>query len=134
MELATRRVIWFGVTDRPDAAWVTQQASNLSLKLDELGGHARLLICDHDNKYGRTSDAVLEGDGMSVIKSPIAAPRANSHMERQIGSTRRECHDWLIIDRRHLERVLVEWFEHCNRERPHRGIDLETPIARSDRC
>jgi hypothetical protein len=27
MGLATRRVIWFAVTDRPDAAWVTQQAT-----------------------------------------------------------------------------------------------------------
>ena len=26
MELATRRVIWFAVTDRPDAAWVTHYA------------------------------------------------------------------------------------------------------------
>ena len=25
MELATRRVIWFAVTDRPDAAWVTSK-------------------------------------------------------------------------------------------------------------
>jgi hypothetical protein len=54
-------------------------------------------------------------------------------MERQIGSTRRECIDWLlIINRRHLERVLTDWFEHDNRARPHRGLDLQTPIARSD--
>ena len=54
-------------------------------------------------------------------------------MERQIGSTRRECLDWLLIlNRRHLERVLTEWFEHYNKARPHRGLDLRTPIARSD--
>lgn len=29
MELATRRVIWFAATDRPDASWVSQQARNL---------------------------------------------------------------------------------------------------------
>jgi putative transposase len=54
-------------------------------------------------------------------------------MERQIGTTRRECLDWiLILNRRHLERVLAEWFEHYNRARPHRALGLGTPIARSD--
>jgi len=68
-----------------------------------------------------------------VIKTPIAAPKANAHMERQIGSGRRECLDWiLIIGRRHLERVMREWVEHYNQARPHRSLDLRTPIARSD--
>src|SRR6266568_3762415 len=133
MELATRRVIWFAVTDRPDAAWVSQQARNVSWELNELGGQARFLIHDHDRKYGGGSDHIFTADGMTVIRTPIAAPRANSHIERQIGSTRRECIDWLLIlNRRHLERVLTEWFEHYNRARPHRGLDLRTPIARSD--
>jgi len=68
-----------------------------------------------------------------VIKTPIAAPKANAHIERQIGSGRRECLDWiLIIGRRHLERVMREWVEHYNQARPHRSLDLRTPIARSD--
>src|SRR6266849_9494567 len=133
MELATRRVIWFAVTDRPDAAWVTQQARNVRWELNQLGATARFVIHDHDDKYGGGSDLVFEGDGMAVIRTPIAAPRANSHIERQIGSTRRECLDWLlIINRRHLERVLTDWPEHYNKARPHRGLDLRTPIARSD--
>lgn len=133
MELATRRVIWFGVTDRPDADWVTQQARNVSWELEEIGVKARLLIHDHDRKYGGGSDGVFQAAALKVIKTPIAAPRANSHMERQIGSTRRECLDWLIVlNRRHLERILREWLEHYNTARPHRGLDLRTPIARSD--
>jgi putative transposase len=76
---------------------------------------------------------VFESDGMAVIRTPIATLRANSHIERQIGSTRRECLDWLLIlNRRHLERILTEWLEHYNKARPHRGLDLQTPIARSD--
>ena len=68
-----------------------------------------------------------------MIRTPIATPKANAHMERQIGSTRRECQDWiLILNRRHLERVLAEWFEHYNSARPHRALGLQTPIARSD--
>src|SRR6266571_1923157 len=76
------------------------------------GVPARFLLHDHDAKYGGGSDRVFAGDGVSVIRTPIAAPRANSHMERQIDSTRRQCLDWiLILNRRHLERVLTEWIE-----------------------
>jgi putative transposase len=133
MELATRRVIWFAVTERPDASWVSQQARNISWELKELGVQARFLIHDHDHKYDGGSDCVFKADGGAVMRTPIAAPRANSHIERQIGSTRRECLDWLLIlNRRHLERVLTVWFEHYNKARPHRGLKLRTPIARSD--
>jgi putative transposase len=133
MELATRRVIWFAVTEHPDASWVSQQARNVSWELNELGVPAGFLIHDHDNKYEGDSDLVFKADGVAGIRTPIAAPKANSHIERQIGSTRRECLDWLLIlNRRHLERVLIVWFEHYNQARPHRGLELRTPIARSD--
>ena len=133
MELATRRVIWFAVTDRPDAFWVSQEARNLCWEFAEIGVDARFLVHDHDAKYGGGSDLVFRAEAVEVIRKPIAAPKANAHMERQIGSTRRECLDWiLILNRRHLERVLAEWFEHYNSARPHRAVGLRTPIARSD--
>ena len=133
MELATRRVIWFAVTDRPDAVWVTQQARNVCWELNEIGVAARFMVHDHDSKYGDGSDLVFQAEGLEVIRTPIAAPKANSHMERQIGSTRRECLDWiLILTRRHLERVLADWFDHYNVARPHRALGLQPPIARSD--
>jgi transposase InsO family protein len=133
MELATRRVIWFAVTERPDAFWVSQQARNLCWELAEIGVDARFLVHDHDAKYGGGSDLVFRAEGIEVIRTPIAAPKANARMERQIGSTRRECLDWiLILNRSHLERVLAEWFDHYNRARPHRALELRSPIARSD--
>jgi transposase InsO family protein len=133
MELATRRVIWFGVTESPDAQWVTQQARNGAWELNDLGIEAKFLIRDNDAKFGGGSDVVIESAGLTVIRTPILAPLANSHIERQNGSTRRECLDWILItSRRHLDRVLAEWFAHYNEERPHRGLKLKTPIARSD--
>jgi len=37
-----------------------------------------------------------------VIRTLIPAPLANSHIERQSGSARRECLDWILItNRRH---------------------------------
>jgi putative transposase len=131
MELATRRIVWFAVTANPDTAWVTQQGRNLVWKLE--GSPTRFVIHDHDAKYVGPADAVFRAEGMRVIKTPIAAPKANAHMEWQIGSGRRECLDWiLIVGRRHLERVMREWIEHYNQSRPHRSLELKTPIARSD--
>jgi len=61
VELATRRVLWFAVTDRPDAAWVIQQARNVSWELNKLGVPARFLIHDHDSKY-RVAPTVCSGE------------------------------------------------------------------------
>ena len=131
MELATRRIVLFAVTDRPDAAWVAQQSRNLVWKVE--GSPIRVVIHDYDAKLAGSADAVFRAEGMRVIETPIAAPRANAHIERQIGSGRRECLDWvLIVGHRHLERVMGEWIEHNNAARPHRSLDLRTPIARSD--
>ncbi len=87
------------------------------------------MIHDHDAKFAGPADGVFRAEGLRVIKTPIAAPKANPY----IGSGRRECLDWmLILGRRHLERVMEEWVEHYIRARPHRGLELKTPIARSD--
>src|SRR5260370_352216 len=133
MELAARRVSWLAVTDRPDAVWMSQQARNLCWELSEVGVDARFLVHDHDAKYGGSSDVVFQTAGVEVIRTPIAAPKANAHMERQIGSTRRERLDWiLIVNRRHLERVLEEGFEHYQPARPPR--DLFRTSARPTWC
>ena len=48
--------------------------------------------------------------------------------ERFVRTLRQECLDWLLIlGRRHLERVLREYVEHYNRERPHRALGLLAP-------
>ena len=80
MELATRRIVWFAVTDHPDRDWVTQQARNLVWELD--GAGKRVLIHDHDAKYAGSADRVVEAAGIRVIKTPIAAPKANVELTR----------------------------------------------------
>jgi putative transposase len=131
MELATRRIVWFAVTANPDTAWVTQQSRNLVWKLE--GSPTRFVIHDHGAKFAGPADTVFRAAGMRVIKTPIAAPKSNAHIERQIGSGRRECLDWmLIVGHRHLDRVMRQWIAHYNESRPHRSLELKTPIARSD--
>ena len=56
MELASRRIVWFAVTSRPEATWVVQQARNLVWELDDRPIPARLLIHDHDAKFPGSAD------------------------------------------------------------------------------
>lgn len=58
------------------------------------------MIHDHDHRYSGGFDVVFEGDGMAVISTPIGAARG----ELTHGAP----------NRRHLERVLLEWLEHYN--------------------
>ena len=128
MELATRRIVWCGVTANPNQEWVSQQARNLGWQLHEQASQAKFLICDNDKKFPFAFEHVLAGEGVRVIHTPLQAPKANAYAERWVGSARRECLDWLIIGGRlHLERVLDEYVDHYNSERPHRGLQLHPP-------
>jgi putative transposase len=67
---------------------------------------------------------------MRIVLTPIRAPNANAVCERWVGTVRGECLDWtLILGRRHLERALRTYIGHYNEARPHRGLDLRTPIG-----
>jgi putative transposase len=56
IELDTRRVHLAGVTANPNAAWVTQQARNLQLRVEEHRRRMRFLIRDRDAKFRRGFD------------------------------------------------------------------------------
>lgn len=60
--------------------------------------------------------------------TPIATPQANAIAERLVGIFRRECLDHIIVvNERHLRRVLREFARHYNEARPHQAIALQTP-------
>jgi transposase InsO family protein len=128
IELTSRRVRLCGVTANADSAWVTQQARNLIIRLDDEGVRVRYLIRDRDNKFTRDFDEVFRGVGIRVLRAPVRAPRARAHAERWVGSLRRECLDRLLIfSRRHLEHVLRVYTGHYNRHRPHRSLAFRPP-------
>jgi len=130
IELGTRRVHLGGATSNPDSAWVTQQARNLAMAVEEEGRSPRFLIHDRDTRFTGPFDEVFRSQGMRILLTPIRAPNANALCERWVGTLRAECLDWtLILGRRHLERVLRTYVAHYNQARPHRGLDLRTPIG-----
>jgi len=130
IELHSRRVHLAGCTANPSGAWVTQQARQFAWKLEERPSRFRFLIRDRDAKFARSFDAVFASAGIEIVKTPVRAPKANAIAERFVGTARRECLDWLLIlNRRHLERVLRVFVDHYNTHRPHRSLNLTPPTA-----
>jgi putative transposase len=128
ISISSRRVEYFTITTKPDTVWMLQQARNLLMALDDHDRRVRFLIHDRDAKFPRPFDALLESDGITVIRTPVRAPNANAHMERWVGAVRRECLDrLLILGRRQLEHILRVYVKHYNYERPHRALDLKPP-------
>jgi hypothetical protein len=78
IELDTRRVHLAGVTANPTGAWVTQQARNLLLVLEEQGRRGSLLLRDRDAKFCRGFNDVFRSQGAEVILTPLQAPNANA--------------------------------------------------------
>ena len=133
MHLGTRRLVAAISCAEPSQAWVTQQARNLAMQLEDDKLELKYVIHDRDRKYCRAFDAVLRAEGAEVIVTPLLAPTANAHAERWVGSLRRECLDWLlIVSEGHLAVVLHEYLTHYNSERPHRSCGLRPPTARGD--
>jgi putative transposase len=129
IQLSTRRVVEAGVTAHPDSAWATQQARNAMMDLRDRGVSVRFLLRDHDAKFTRSLDEVFGSEGGQVLRTPIRAPKANAYAERWVQTVRAECLDWaLVLDRRHLLRLLRSYVRHYNEQRPHRGLALTVPV------
>ena len=118
-------------TANPTGTWVTQQARQFAWTLQDRPGSFRFLIRDRDrdrdSKLTRDFDAVFANEGIRTIKTPVRAPSERDR--RALRPHRRtECLDWLLImNRRHLERVLRVVADHYNAHRPHRALNLKPP-------
>ena len=68
------------------------------------------------------------------IEEVLCAPRSpwqNPYCERLVGSIRRECLDHVIvINERHLRRILQSYFEYHLNYRTHLSLDRNSPIER----
>jgi putative transposase len=130
IEVATRQVHVLGATAHPVGEWVTQQARNLLMALDDRAGRFRLLVRDRDTKFTAAFDAVFAAEGIEVLRTPVRAPRANADAERWVGTVRREVLDrMLILGCWQLRSVLAEYADHYNGHRPHRALGQVPPLG-----
>jgi transposase InsO family protein len=124
----TRRVFLAGITTNPTREWVTQCARNVTEDLRDAAVTVSYLLRDRDGKFGPGFDAVWQGEGATILRSPVLAPNANAVAERWVRTARSECTDRiLILNEEHLRRVLDRYVRHYNEHRPHRGLELRPP-------
>jgi transposase InsO family protein len=129
LEVGTRRILHWNVTDHPTAAWTAQQF-RMIVPGDELH---RFVIHDRDSIYAEGVDRTLRAMGLQILKTPVRSPQANAHCERLIGTIRRECLDFVIpLNERHLRRVLTERVTHYNHGRPHASLGPGIPDSPLD--
>jgi len=134
IEHGSRRVHLAGITANPDGAWTTQVARNFLMDLGQRAASIKFLIRDRAGQFTGSFDAVFQADGIRILASPPQAPRANAICERMIGTLRRELFDrLLIVNERHLRRVLTDYLRHYNAARPHRALGQLAPAQAGTR-
>jgi len=122
-----RRVIHFNVTKHPTARWTGQQIVD-AFPYDSA---PRYLLRDNDSIYGRVFQDRIASLGIEEVRTAYHSPWQNAYVERLIGSVRRECVDHLIVlDERHLKRILREYFQYYNTYRTHQSLDGNAPLPR----
>jgi len=123
-----RRVVHFNITEHPTAHWTAQQISEAFAW--EVA--PRFLIRDRDQVYGSAFKDRVEGMGIEEVLTAPRSPWQNPFIGRVIGSIRRECLDHVVVlNERHLRRLLDDYFEHYHRWRCHRSLGMDCPVPRA---
>ncbi len=104
------------MTSNPTAEWIAGQVTE-AFAWDEV---PRYLIRARDGTFGTVYTRRIRA--MGIRDHPVAArsPWQNGHVERLIGSIRRECLDHLVVSgEADLRRILKTYASYYNEVRTH---------------
>jgi transposase InsO family protein len=123
-----RQLLWFEVTRHPTAEWLARQITEAF----PWASAPTYLVRDNDRAYGHAFSR--RAMAMGIRDRPISprSPWQNGHMERLIGTLRRECLDrMLIFGEAHLRQILTLYASYYNESRTHLSLDKDTPLGRA---
>ena len=125
-----RRLVHIAVTDSPTADWIAQQISEAF----PWETTPRYLVRDRDGAYGERFRQRVRAMGIRDRPTSPWSPWQNGHVERLIGSIRRECLDHVIVfGEAHLRRVLRAYADYYNDTRTHLSLAKDAPLPRAIR-
>src|SRR5690349_2429492 len=117
-----RRIVHFGVTAHPTAAWTGQQLRE-AFPWD---GAPRYLLRDRDRIFGDDFVEQVKAMGIEQVLSAPRSPCQRAYVERVIGTLRRECLDHVIVlSARSLCRHLNSFIRYYHRSRTHLGLQKD---------
>ena len=122
-----RELVQINVTDHPTATWTARQVID-AFPYDSA---PKYLLRDRDTIYGDEFTRRIADMGIREVLIAPRAPWQNPFAERLIGSIRRECLDHvLVLNERHLRRLLRAYLAYYNTTRPHQALRNDSPLPR----
>ena len=122
-----RTVVHFNITANPTAQWTAQQVIE-AFPDDEA---PRFILRDRDAIYGQTFCDRVKHMGIEEVITAPRSPWQNPYLERLGGTLRREVLDHVIIlNERHLRRILSKYLAYYHEARPHLGLERNSPVPR----
>jgi transposase InsO family protein len=122
-----RRIVHFNVTSHPTARWTAQQI----VEAFPFDTAPAVLLRDGDGIYRDRVGRKLASLGVGEIVTAPASPWQNAYVERVIGSVRRELLvDVIVLNERHLKRLLSWYFAYYHPWRTHRSLQQDAPDGR----
>ena len=129
IDITTREVFFAGITAHPTGPWTTQAARNLFLRHPNRFAGSRALVRDRGSQFIDNFDEIFRTEALTILKTPVRTPVANTFAERWIGTLRRELLDRTIIwNQRQLQRLVTDYIDHYNSHRPHRSLEQRPPL------
>jgi transposase InsO family protein len=123
-----RQIVHFNVTEHPTAQWTAQQI----VEAFPWETAPRYLLRDRDGIYGEHVQQRIKNMGIEEVQIAPRSPWQNPYCERVIGSIRRDALDHVIIlNERHLRRVLQSYFDYYHRWRTHQSLEMDAPESRA---
>lgn len=123
-----RRIVHFNITEHPTAQWTAQQP----VEAFPWDTAPRYLLRDRDSVYGEHFQERIKNMGIEEVKIAPRSPWQNPYAERVIGSIRRDALDHMIVlNERHLRRVLRSYVDYYHRWRVHRSLEIDAPEPRA---
>jgi hypothetical protein len=128
IENSTRRIVHFNVTAHPTMEWTARQLVE-AFPWDTAPNY---ILRDRDCIYGRVFTAMVEAMGIEDVPTAPRSPWQNPYIEKLIGKVRRDCLDHVIVlNDRHLHRVLSDYVTYYKESRTHLGLEKECPVPRA---